>query len=185
MAGRNWPDSRTTAMANAAAEGSGWMRGMFRKHQDGSRASLSRGLAAMHVILLSTGGARGVRLSHSSAPQRGRGPADWRAYRWERPLEPFPLPNWHARRRRNISRSLLSATTHDSMEQQQQTIHVGQIGASILPSTTHAPIPTTERGLPHVSGVSTAASRRDGKRFHDPKHAHVPGGGGETLINHF
>lgn len=60
-------------MANGAAEGGGWTRGMFRKHQDGSRASLSRGLAAMHVILLSTGGARGVRLSHSSAPQRGRG----------------------------------------------------------------------------------------------------------------
>lgn len=110
------------------------MRGMVSKTPRRSRASLSRGLAAMHVILLSTGG--GTR--GSPAPQRGRGTRRLACLSlrdpWNLSLSPIGMRVVEA-----FSAPYCQQQHTTAWNKQQQTVHVGQIGASILPTTTHAP----------------------------------------------
>lgn len=71
------------------------MRGMFRKHQDGAERAFHGALRPCMSSCCQQEGARGVRLSHSSAPQRGWpwDPAIGVLNRWGRPLELFPSPH--------------------------------------------------------------------------------------------
>jgi hypothetical protein len=98
------------------------------------------------------------------------GPGDWRTYRWERPLEPFPLPHWQLR----VVETFALGPVSDNMSDRSEPRYCPQPRTRHHQKQSEACCMSPEFGQRHHGGTGS------GSMIRNTPMCLV---GGETLIN--